>query len=146
MADWLTSNLGQNVNGVARAVSLGNEVVLAEFDISFLDFIILINCYEGPEKTATGIARMTDYDPGRISRTVEQLVQRGLIQRRRFRSDRRVVQLSLTEEGQTLVPTVLSRVLEGNALLLQSVTDEERAAYATVSRKIIANCAAMQSE
>ena len=146
MADWLVNNLGRSINDVARAVSSGNELALTEFGISFLDFVILINCYEGPENTMTGIANHTDYDPGRISRAVERLVRRGLVQRQRLQSDRRVVELSLTDAGQEMTPTVLSRVLGGNALLLQGVTDEEREVFATVARKIISNCAAMQSE
>ena len=146
MADWLVNNLGLSINDVAKAVRSGNELLLAEFDLSFLDFIVLINCYEGPENTVTGIANHTDYDAGRISRAVEQLVRRGLIQRQRLPDDRRVVELSLTDAGQALAPTVLGRVLGGNASLLEGVTYEERVVFATVTRKIIANGAAMQSE
>ena len=45
-----------------------------------------------------------------ISRTVTKLVDRGLIQRRRLLSDRRVVILTLTEEGMTLTQDLHRRV------------------------------------
>ena len=146
MADWLTSNLGYNVNNVANSVRREFEANLDEFNISFTEFIVLANCYGGPENTVSGISRMTPYDPGRVSRTVNDLVKRGLIRRRRIQSDRRVVRLTMTEEGQEIMPPILSRVLECHTALLQGVTEKEKTAFVSVSRKIIANHAAMRSD
>ena len=145
MADWLTNNLGYNVNNVANSVRREFETKLDEFNISFTEFVILVNCYGGSENTVSGISRMTPYDPGRVSRTVNDLVKRGLIRRRRIQSDRRIVRLTMTEEGQEIMPSILNRVLECNTALLRGVTDREKAAFVSVSRKIIDNHIAMRS-
>ena len=145
MADWLTSNLGYNVNNVANSVRREFEAKLDEFNISFTEFVVLVNCYGSSDNTVSGISRMTPYDPGRVSRTVNDLVKRGLVRRRRIQSDRRVVRLTMTEEGQAIMPPILNRVLECNTALLIGVTDREKAAFVSVSRKIIANHTAMRS-
>ena len=64
-----------------------------------------------------------------ISRTVTKLVDRGLIQRRRLLSDRRVVILTLTEEGMTLTQDLHRRVQAYETGLCRSVSDKRWGLY-----------------
>lgn len=50
-------------------------------------------------RTSATISREMGHDQGAMTRIIDQLVQRGLIVRERDAEDRRVVNLSLTEEG-----------------------------------------------
>ena len=59
-----------------------------------------------------------------ISRTVTKPVDRGLIQRRRLLSDRRVVILTLTQEGMTLTQDLHRRVQAFEAEVCRSVSDK----------------------
>ena len=86
-----------------------------------------------------------DYDtagPGAassISRVVTKLVDRGLIQRRRLLGDRRVVILTLTEEGMTLTQDLHKRVQAYDARLCEGVSEGEMAAFVAVSAKVMTN-------
>ena len=66
---------------------------------SLQDCALLWRFLEVEEWTATQLARAVPLSPSTISRTVEKLVHRSPVQRRRLLSDRRVVTLTLTDEG-----------------------------------------------
>ena len=98
---------------VMAAVSLGRlKRSLAPFEISELQFIILDMCHRGEADTAASIARRTHYDPSIVSRHIERLRSRGLLQTRRRKRDRRVVKLSLTDEGRMLREQLLHVAIE----------------------------------
>ena len=71
----------------------------------------------GGETTVACLARDLETDPASMTRALDRLEAKGLVVRERSTTDRRVVQLALTEEGRTvaaLVPAVLSEVLNGH--------------------------------
>ena len=146
MADWLTDNLGRRLNAMTNAANRGMEEEIAEFGISFVEFVTLVNCYEGTADTVTGISRTAPVDAARISRAAWELSERGLIRRERLQSDRRIVILSLTDEGYALAEAARNRVIDRNVTLLEGVTDEQKATFTAVSEKILANYAALNPE
>ena len=112
---------------------------LAPFEIIPVQFAILDLCFHGQADTVTGLARLVPIDSASISRNVDRLVKRGLIQRRRLRSDRRVVRLALTEEGMTVMPRIMERLQEVNSILLRGVSQEELRGFMGVLQKVTAN-------
>ena len=112
---------------------------LAPFEIIPVQFAILDLCFRGQADTVTGLAKLVPIDTAAISRNVDRLVKGGLIQRRRSRSDRRVVKLALTEEGMTVVPRIMEQLQEVNSILLRGVTQEEMRGFMGVLRKVTAN-------
>lgn len=134
-------DLGQCVAGLVNAVAKGMAQQLAPFSIIPVEYTILSVCFAGQADTVTGLARVIPVDAGRISRLVNRLNERGLIDRRRLRSDRRTVRLSLTEEGRMLVPKLARRAQEHNAMLLAGISPEELNAFFETAQKILANFA-----
>ena len=112
---------------------------LAPFGIVPVQFAILDLCFRGQADTVTELSRLVPIDSASISRNVDRLVKRGLIQRRRSRSDRRVVKLALTEEGMTVVPRIMERLQEVNSILLRGVTQEEMRGSMSMLQKVTAN-------
>ena len=98
-----TSN-GESLEGhvadLLSAVEKGMTDALAPFGLIPLEFKLLKYCLRIGECTATQLAEVLPTDPSRISRLVNRLVEMGLLVRRRLTSDRRIVMLSLTEEGR----------------------------------------------
>ena len=80
----------------------------------------------------------------RISAVVTKMVDRGLMRRRRLRDDRRVVMLSLTEEGKALTLELHQRVQAYDARLCEGVSEAEMAAFVSVTSKVMANHAAVE--
>ena len=108
-----------------------------------MEFSILRSCLERGECTATQLAEFLPVDASRISRVVNGLVDRQLLRRRRLRNDRRVVKLTLTQEGETLTFKLHQRVQQYDASLTEGVSEEEMNAFAVTTLKIAANSAAL---
>jgi DNA-binding MarR family transcriptional regulator len=95
------------------------DAELAPYDISAAQYVILVGLANGVD-SAAGLCKGVSYDPGAMTRMLDRLERKGLVQRIRCPDDRRVVKLALTEEGKVvyhkLIETaakVINRKLEG---------------------------------
>ena len=87
--------------------------------------------------TLTALARIIPVDAAAISRHLDKLGDKGLIRRRRLRSDRRTVRIELTEAGRDLVPKLAPLVQANFARFLSGVTPQEHAAFIETIRKML---------
>ena len=143
---WKASNnLGAQVSALATAVIKGMEKEFSPFDLAPIEFGLLRICLEqDDEVTATYLVRHLPVDSSRISRIVTDLVDRGLIERRRLRDDRRVVMLRLTGEGRELATQMFEKMAHYYSALTEGLDEGELQAFMTTSSKIVANHDAMQ--
>ncbi|MFC4275700.1 MarR family winged helix-turn-helix transcriptional regulator [Achromobacter aloeverae] len=74
-----------------------------------------------------GLAREVNLDKSQASRTVSDMIERGLLQRGADESDGRGVRLSLTAQGKALYRKVFPRAVKRNEQLLAVLSEEERA-------------------
>ena len=84
------------------------DAELAPFDITSAQYVILVNLANGVD-SASGLCKGVSYDPGAMTRMVDRLERKGLVQRVRCPDDRRVVKLALTEEGKAVYPKLVAR-------------------------------------
>ena len=141
---WTPSNgLGTCVAGLVNAVAKGMAELVAPHDLIPLEFALLRVLLEKEECTTTQLAQVLPVKAPRISHVVTKLVDRGLMSRRRLRNDRRVVMLTLTEEGKALTLELHRRVEAYDAKLIKSVSEEEMTAFASTTSKIMANHAVL---
>ena len=131
--------LGPLAASVVSAYSKLVEERLAPFKLTALQWSILEACFQQQANTVTGLMQIVPIDSASISRNVDELVKKGLIRRRRLRSDRRVVRLSLTKEGLDLMPELGRRLQAVNALLLRGVSEKEKLVFMRTIQKIAAN-------
>ena len=132
-------DLGACVGRLVNSVVKGMEGEVAPHGLTPLQFALLRVFLKEEEWTATQLAQVLPVHVSRISRLVNKLVDRGLMSRRRPRSDRRVVQLSLTDEGTALTSELDRRVRALDARLAEGVSEEEMEALASVTFKVVAN-------
>ena len=78
-----------------------------------------------------------------ISRSVTKLADMGFIRRRRLRTDRRVVALTLTGDGLALAQDLHRRIQAHESTLREGVSEEEMAVFASVSSRIMTNLVAL---
>jgi DNA-binding MarR family transcriptional regulator len=101
------------------------EDSFAGHDITFAQWLVLMNLRDGLASNAAEIARGMCHDTGALTRVIDQLVQRGLIERTRSLEDRRTVVLTLTDAGlrtvNGLVPMVVGLL---NGALADFTTEE----------------------
>ena len=91
------------------SVPLAEQAFVGE-DLSFTQWIALIQLRDGLVDTCGALARCLDHNSGATTRMLDQLEARGLIARRRSDTDRRVVHLTLTDAGRAaaerLIPSI----------------------------------------
>ena len=118
---------------------------VAPYDLTPLEFNLLRTCMErGEETTATQLVQILPIDPSRISRLVTSVVDKGLLRRRRLRSDRRVVMLRLSDEGRELTSRIVENLKQYNGQLAEGISDEDLGTFQSVVLKMLANYASMQ--
>ena len=137
------TNIGAYVADLVNAVLKGLVPILAPHGLAPIDFALLRLLLEAEEWTTTQLADVLPLAPSGISRSVARLAGMGLIKRRRLRSDRRVVILTLTDEGTALTQSLRKCVQSHHARLFQGVSEEEMKVFASVSSRVKANYAAI---
>ena len=137
-------DLGECVGDLVNTVGKGMEAEVAPHGLTSLQFALLRVFLQEEEWTATQLAQVLPVHVSRISRVVNKLVDRGLMSRRRPRSDRRIVLLSLTDEGTALTSELDRRVRAFDARLAEGVSEDEMTALASATSKIVANYSALK--
>src|SRR5271166_2247226 len=87
---------------LTRALIAREEPVLLAHDISMWGYIVLTALVEQPVRTQAALAQAINADKSRIIGVLDELQERGLIQRQPDTADRRVHLLSLTPAGDQL--------------------------------------------
>ena len=116
----LGSSVGYLLKSALRAMQDRVQLRFASEGLTFQQWIVLMHIREGLALTVAALCRETRHDSGAMTRLIDQLEKRKLIERRRSSKDRRVVELLLTKAGQKtiesskpLVIDTLNEALEG---------------------------------
>ena len=115
------------------------DAEMSEHDLTGVQWGPLLMIEHGLGTTAADLARAASVDTGAMTRMLDRLQAKGLVNRARCPKDRRVVQLQLTSEGRRLcrrIPYGLSRVFNS---LLHGFTAEELDTFKSLTRRMLAN-------
>ena len=132
-------DLGTYVSGLSNAFYKGLASEVASYDLSPLDVQLMMICKEMNECTATQLAQQMPIDASRVSRLVTVLADRGLLSRRRLRSDRRIVMLRLTPAGEQMASELSEWLDDYYAKLTEGLSDQQIRTFSVVAREITAN-------
>ena len=102
-----------------------SDVAFAQQDFTFMQWVVLMTVRDGLAVTAATICRDYRHDQGALTRVIDQLETRGLLERQRSTEDRRVVELKLTEQGSKTVENLIPVVVERLNTALDGFTTEE---------------------
>lgn len=94
---------------------------------------------KGECNTLAALSRELQLDAGALTRTLDRLEAKGLCKRVRSTEDRRVVHLSLTEEGEAAIAPVPGVLCNVSNALLDGFTQEEWQTLMVLLRRILAN-------
>ncbi len=114
------------------------------FNINPLQFGILHAC-RNQSTTLTAIARLLPVGPSAISRQVDILFERGLLDRVPGMYDRRVINLVLTDAGRELLTQLVAVVVERETRIGAGLNDEELAALISYARRVCGNLEELQT-
>ena len=114
---------------LARALVAAEEPILRAHEISMWGYIILTALAEQPVRTQAALAQAIGADKSRIIADLDELQERGLIQRRPDAADRRVHLLSLTPAGSQLRQSVQSAIRRDEEQILARLPPGDREAF-----------------
>jgi DNA-binding MarR family transcriptional regulator len=101
------------------------EALFQDQELTFSQWTTLVALHDGRLTTAGDLAQNICHDAGSLTRLIDQMVKRGLVTRLRSESDRRVVTLSLTPRGRSLVEALAPKVMNFWNGLLSGFSHDE---------------------
>jgi len=114
---------------LARALVAAEEPILRAHEISMWGYIVLTALAEQSVRTQAALAQAIGADKSRIIADLDELQERGLIQRRPDADDRRVHLLSLTPAGSQLRQSVQSAIRRREEQILARLPPTDREAF-----------------
>jgi DNA-binding MarR family transcriptional regulator len=111
---------------LARLTSSAELPVLARFDLSMWEYVVLLGLGSGPVRTQAALADAIGADKTRIIEVLDNLQQRGLITREPDESDRRVRLVGLTARGRRVRDDAQRAIQKNESVLLDALPDTER--------------------
>ncbi len=106
-------SIGYLMRQILAAVGQEVDHQLAHTELTNAQWIPLFKLHMGNSSTAAELARECRLDAGAMTRMLDRLEAKGLLRRDRSAADRRVITISLTDDGRAAakeIPVVLSRV------------------------------------
>ncbi|MGN6517080.1 MAG: MarR family winged helix-turn-helix transcriptional regulator [Rhizomicrobium sp.] len=105
-------SLGYLTRRVQNLTNPHAEAIFADRDLTFTQWISLMGLREGVAETSADLARHLNHDAGAVTRVVDELEKRGLVRRERSKSDRRVVNLTLTPQGRAVAKQYVPPIVD----------------------------------
>jgi DNA-binding MarR family transcriptional regulator len=139
-------SIGHQLFSVMTLIRREVEERMAEHGLTDAQWKPLFLLQAGRASTAIELAREMDIDTGAITRMVDRLEAKGLIERARSDEDRRVVHLRLTKAGEETakrVPHILAAV---NNDFLRGFSEAEWKQLRKLLGRLAANGAALQAQ
>ena len=118
-------NVGRLIGRVRHSLMLAIDAKLAPLDLTAAQWAVVVYLAEGLASTPAELATLLDSDRGAMTRLIDRLEDKQMIERRPHPSDRRSVTLSLTDSGQVAYPAIRPHVVEVLNTLLTGFDDAE---------------------
>ena len=112
---------------------------MVDHDLTAAQWLPLWKLKLGVAGTAQELARQMDVDAGSMTRLLDRLEAKGLIERLRSATDRRVVNLTLTPAGEAVVEHVPQALADINNTYLNGFTLGEWEQLKQLLRRMLAN-------
>lgn len=88
------------------------EALFVKQDVSFVQWVVLMHLREKLATTSAELSECICHDSGALTRLIDGLEQRGLVQRTRSQQDRRVIEIELTPEGRKVTESFLPEIVD----------------------------------
>ena len=114
---FVDESVGYLMRKVLSSIRTQADAQLSTHDLTYAQWVPLYKIARSGQATVASLARDLETDPAAMTRVLDRLEAKGLVLRERSTTDRRVVCLALTPEGDKVaarVPAVLAEVLNGH--------------------------------
>ena len=139
-------SIGYLLRRAGKLVTAHIEELFTEEDVSFLQWMLMMNLREGLAHTAAELREQVCHDSGALTRVIDQLEERGFISRQRSTTDRRAIELKLTAQGANIVNSYLPRVIGLYNTLMEDFTAEEADTLITLLTRLTTKLAGQHTQ
>jgi DNA-binding MarR family transcriptional regulator len=101
------------------------EPVFAQVGFTFIQYVIMSWLRDGIAVNPKDICTQFRHDSGALTRVIDQLAERGLVERARRDRDRRKVELQLTPLGLETIERLVPLVVDKLNLVLEDFSSDE---------------------
>ncbi|MGW5149641.1 MarR family winged helix-turn-helix transcriptional regulator [Rhodococcus koreensis] len=112
-----------------RSLVAAELPVLAEHGLTMWGYVVLLALDEHPLRTQAALAETIGADKTRIIGVLDELQDRGLIDRQRDPADRRARLLSVTPDGHRVRDSAQAAIRRGEERLLARLPERDRAGF-----------------
>jgi DNA-binding MarR family transcriptional regulator len=134
----LTDHLGYWLRLLSNHVSEAFAERLGRHEVSVPQWVVLRVLFDHDSLPLKEVVARVGVDQGSLSRMVERLMARGLVERREDTADRRAVAISLTGEGRWLVPMLAREADENDRVFFAPLSEQKRGEFLEMIRVLIA--------
>ena len=125
----LQAHTGYWLNRLRGLVHSRFEAALAEEDVTVAQWSVLITVYRGDAVTPLEIARFVDVDPGAMTRLLDRLEDKALVQRVPVDGDRRRMEIVLTPRAREMTPRLAALADANDAAFFGVIPESEQLAF-----------------
>ncbi len=136
MESDLKQYVGYWINKARVCMQLAFEQRLAHYKLTVPQWCVLLSLYGKYAHTISELAAYIDVDKASVSRVVERLAQRNLINHLPGKN-RRTGHLQLTDKGIKLVPILLKEAEDNEKFFLDELTEREMQQLKNALTKIL---------
>lgn len=140
----MAASIGHQLFHLVNQLKRDVELRMAEHGLTDAQWKPLWLIKRGHADSALDLARMMDIDAGAMTRMLDRLAAKGLIERVRSESDRRVVHIELTADGEAAVEHVPEVLASVNNDYLRGFTRDEWKQMMDFIERMRANGQALQ--
>lgn len=98
---------------------------MAELGLNTQQFGVLHSIYRSRATTPSALARLRFTNSAAITYTLDVLEKKGLLFRKRSATDRRVIELELTAEGEALIQACIPKAIAAQDQVLSPLSSED---------------------
>jgi len=142
----LRSSTGYWVTRLARAFEADLEKRLAVHDVTRASWAVLSAIQHHGKTTPAALASFIGIDRAAITRHLDRLEKQELVQRHHSSTDRRQVNLKLTQRGLMLVSELAAESLATNAKFTAGLDQSEIDAVQVIIEKMLSNSDAVVAD
>jgi len=142
----LQDSIGYLVKRTQRLMHDRIHSVFAEQGITFQQWVVLMHLRDGLATTTAGLCQEIRHDSGAMTRLIDQLQERGYIERQRQSADRRIVDLALTPAGRRMVESLIPLAVDTLNGALDGFTKTDVQQLQGLLRRLATRVAEMNEE
>jgi DNA-binding MarR family transcriptional regulator len=105
--------------------ALAADAEVAALEVTAAQYVIIAQLAEKEANSSAQLCKSFSYDAGAMTRMVDRLEAKGLVERRRCPDDRRLINLELTEAGKALFPKMKAIAAAVQNRFLRGFTKDE---------------------